>query len=258
MIDDSGRAAILYWGTARILGRTIGYASTFLAPSPVSDEPTEPNFEQRATARRGDPPREIAAGIEFHHRRLDLEAHFEPVEPPIERRLLETKTDFVDWSVRAPRARAKVRIGETTLEGWGYVETLRMTIPPWDLPIDTLHWGRALSNQSSAVWIRWEGSSPLSLLYLDGVEIADPEITTERVAGGRAVELTVAETLRDAPIGPRLISSIPGISLLTPASILAAMETKWLSRASGLTETAETSPAWAIHEIVRFKPKDRD
>jgi hypothetical protein len=136
----------------------------------------------------------------------------------------------------------------------GYAEVLETDIPPWQLPINELRWGRAIGASSSVVWIDWRGSVPLTLILLDG-EPVDGSVDDRRVAfADRSITLTPTRLLRDGPIGTTALASIPGLSSWAPAAILAAHETKWFSSA------ACTGPppfaGRAIHEVVRFRSSE--
>jgi hypothetical protein len=247
-VDPDGRAAIVYAGSLSLAGVRFGYASFFLR------EPGLPARE-RATAFGVTLPGELAGVISFAHSGLAVETRHVPIDPPLERTLFESLLGNLRWSCAAPRAEATIRIGDATVTGLGYAESLRLTIAPWDLPIETLHWGRALSRERSAVWIRWEGPEPLSLLAIDGIERPALRIEPRRVAWeGGAIDLVAEETLRDAPIGGRILSTLPGIGSFAPTAILAAHETKWLSRASFDPAGSRDASAFAIHEVVRFRP----
>jgi len=247
-VDPDGRTAIVYAATLSIAGVRFGYASTFLR------EPDLPSRE-RASAFGVTLPGELAGVISFAHGGLDVETRHVPLDPPLDRTLLETLLGSVRWSCVAPRAEATIRIGDATIVGLGYAESIRMTIAPWDLPIDTLHWGRALSRDRSATWIRWEGPEPLSLLAIDGVERPARRIDSHAVEWeGGAIDLVTEATLRDAPIGGRILSTLPGIGRFAPTAILAAHETKWLGRARWSPAGPGDAGSFAIHEVVRFRP----
>jgi len=247
-VDSEGRAAIVYAGTLSLAGVRFGYASFFLR------EPGLP-FRERAAAFGVTLPGELAGVISFAHAGLAVESRHVPIAPPLERTLFDSLLGNLRWSCAAPCAEATIRIGDETISGLGYAESLRMTIAPWDLPIDTLHWGRALARDRSATWIRWEGPEPLSLLVIDGIERPALRIEPHAVSWeGGAIDLVTEATLRDAPIGGRLLSTLPGIGRFAPTAILAAHETKWLSRARWSPAGTEDAGSFAIHEVVRFRP----
>jgi len=250
VVTDDGTAAILYWATVKVSGVRLGYAAT-LVTTPDGDR------LQSATPFAGDAPDAAEDGtIAVRHSELSVDGTWDPLDRAAERTLLDTDAGAVRWHALAPRCRVTCTIGDRTLTGLGYVELLTLTLPPWKLPIDTLHWGRLLTAEHSATWIRWEGAHPLSVLLVDGAAVEAPTIDTHALAwpGGRAT-LETRETMRDGPIGPKVLSAVPGIAKLAPASLLLARETKWRSEGR-LVLGDDVSHGQAIHEVVRFRTED--
>ena len=150
-VDADGNAAIAYW--ARLRWRYINLYYRTVSINGVERRCTEGSWLQS----------------------VSIEAR----TPPIRRRLFESADGIVDWSCEMPRAKA--RIGE--VRGDGYAELLRMTIPPWKLPIDELRWGRFIGGETSVVWIEWRGPLPQKLVFVDGA-------ATDAVVCDDRVELT--------------------------------------------------------------------
>ncbi len=159
--------------------------------------------------------------------------HVVPTAPPYEQTLLETPAGRVHWNCRAPSA----SVAWNGFAGHGYLERIELTIPPWRLPIQTLHWGRFITPHQSLVWIEWLGPHPLRLTLHNGLPIDTPY--------SELLTLHPVATIRQGPIGPNVLQSIPGLS--APARLLKMHECKLLSRAR-LHSTGETG--WAIHETV--------
>lgn len=131
-----------------------------------------------------------------------------------------------------------------------------MTLAPWRLPIDTLRWGRFLSDERSVVWIDWERETGTKTwIFVDGNEARGARVSEEEISfeGGRlrlpaASRLLIREgrvshLLRNLPL-PRALSS--------PA--LPIHETKWRTRGMLESPGAPPTEGWAIHEIVRMTP----
>ncbi len=168
--------------------------------------------------------------------------------PP--QRLFEDDTGSIRWQCHHPLAEARVRVGASEVVGLGYVELLEMTIPPWRLSIDELHWGRFLSESTYLVWIEWRGSNPLSLAFFNGVRIAGAQVsdTTITWQGGR-LELNDRCVLRSGALSQTVLAKIPGAARIFPKSILDTDECKWRSRGT-LSYEGTTHTGWAIHEVV--------
>jgi hypothetical protein len=144
-----------------------------------------------------------------------------------------TVYDGVEWTCFIPRGRARVG----AIDGLGYVERLRLTIPPWKLPIRRLRWGRYLSERHSLIWIDCLGDCDRRFVFLDGAPI--PEMP--------AIEFTDTLTIRDGALGSTVLGSIPGLDRIAPLRMFGVHECKWRSRAR-LGDDA----GWAIHEVVTW------
>lgn len=164
--------------------------------------------------------------------------------------------DGVMWCCHQLRSSASMQIGDRTLEGTGYVESVEITEPPWMLPLQELHWGRFHGPESTLVWIDWRGHHPLRLFFDGAVERSAPQMSERQIifepSAASTLELHHQRTIRAGTLG-HVLSAIPGLSSI-PARILSADETKWLSR--GVLHRPEQSLeiGWAIHEVVRWPP----
>lgn len=232
-----GRCAILYAARLRVLGRTLAlHGATWLDGERV---------RTRWSVLPAGPPRREGDRLRFRSAPLRVSAAIEPVDPPYAARLLEWPAGLVAWECHVPRGRARVRIGDAVLVGPGYAERIRITLPPGDLPIRTLRWGRLLSAAGGLVWIAWEGPTPLRLALRDGRPVPLEGAWDRRVSAGGSVHLlrNVA-ALRDAPLSSTLPSAV---RRALPRAGLGLAETKWLARG-----TLGGEPAFAIHEVVRW------
>lgn len=182
-----------------------------------------------------------------------------PISPP--HRLLDREDGVVEWGPIHRRAMVEVRAPGVLVRGPGYAERLTMTLRPWDLPIDVMHWGRWIGERSSMVWLRWEGPEPRTLVLIDEGGVAgaacgadvDGCVGAGVVRGeGTSLVLSRVRTLRDESLGDSLVSVIPGLRLWTPARMLAARERRWLSVGTLTRGDGGKEQGWAIHEEVRF------
>src|SRR5438034_9233880 len=227
-VDAEGNAAIAYW--AKLRWRYINLYYRRVAVNGVERRCTEISWRQSVS--------------------------MEASAPPIRRRLFEGPDGIVDWSCEMPRAKA--RIGD--VRGDGYAELLRMTGPPWKLPIDELRWGRFIGGETSVAWIEWRGPLPQKLVFRDGVErdgvVHDDRVELPLVGQALACpdrlkpvpQRAVLHFGRDRVLADRTVGdALPLLKWLFPRRIRNARERKWCSRAT----LGEVS-GWAIHEIVSF------
>jgi len=190
------------------------------------------------------PPEESPEGVRWKAPGLGVAGRWSPTVAPVVRELYARGGRSVTWSCLAPAAEVELGVGPRSLVGAGYVERLDCTIEPWRLPVDVLHWGRIADGDMAATWISWEGPHPLRLLFVGGAERHAPEISPTRISwDDGTIALAPERTLRSARLGEGAMRAIPRLLRRTPLRILAAHETKWLSRARG---------TWCVHEVVRF------
>lgn len=167
-------------------------------------------------------------------------------QAPLQLELLD-EPGALSWHCLQPRATVELTHGEHTLVASGYAECVTMRVPPWDLPIDELHWGRAHVGPHTVVWIDWRGPRNVQRVFVDG-EVADGQVSETAVVTSRLrVDLERRVTLRAGEVSQTVFARLPAVSRLLSRHKLKLTETKWLSAAS-----AEHERGWAIHEVVRW------
>lgn len=218
--------------------------------------------KRRQTFIRGAMPEETEEGtIEWQCRGIHAVGQWQAEHPALPLQHLHTSGDLTtDWHCIQPRSRVTLRLENRHYRGIGYAERLHITLPPWKLPIDTLHWGRFLGNSgSSVVWIVWEGPHPVTLLWdtqkklhTSGLHAASDgsSLQTENLK----LDFDRRHTLREGAIGTTVLRSFPALAKkLLPPSILHLHERKWAGAAT-LTTPSGIETGLSIHEIVRFSP----
>ncbi len=232
-----GRCAIVYAARLRILKVTLRVEGVLLLGAS--------GLGSRWTVLGGRPPRVEGTRVRFGSTALDVSARIDAIDPPHEARLHGAGGGTVDWECRVPRGDAEIRVGGETLRGLGYAERIRITLPPWELPIRELRWGRLLSPAGGLTWIEWKGASPLRLALRDGRPASLDGVDDGQVSvDGFAHPLAPLATLRDAPLS----RTLPGaLRRALPRVGLGLSETKWLARG----EVAGME-GLAIHEVVRW------
>lgn len=205
----------------------------------------------RLPEQRGDVVEWAVAGLEVAGRWSAAAPAFEPIE------LLDQPGALTWWCVQ-PRAHVELTHARRRLRGTGYVERVELRVPPWQLPLDELRWGRAhISSDTlgsdtlgshTLVWIDWRGPRRQTRVMLDGVAVegvvADDAVVTPRLR----VLLERRATLRDGDVASTAFARVPAVRALLARNKLVLRETKWLSRA-----TAADQSGWAIHEVVRWQ-----
>ena len=249
VVSEEGAGAILYsarlsWGVLRL-----GYAAvrTF--------SPREPPREQ-ASGRGVEPPR--LAGDELVWRSGPLRANgwWHRDAPPLERRLVEGPAGMVHWHCHMPRARATLQVGDTRIDGLGYVECLRLGLPPWELGLRTLRWGRHLSREHWLVWILWEGIETRRWVWLDGLEqptAAPGEGSLPGLAEGRRLVLGEGGSdLGERPVLATIRGPLPGLARRLAGPVGRMREHKRLAPSTILRSDRALDHGWTIHEVVEW------
>jgi len=249
-VAESGDAVILYVADLLWKGLTLHYQSAL----------TVLNGEVRSTSslRGGETPAIEYSVIRLSQPELKLEGRWSALRPPVRRTVFENAHGSVDWHCLQPMSHADVRLrGNARITGLGYVECLTLSLPPWQLPLISLNWGRYLSQQDALVWIDWQGqgSDHRQMVIHNSKEQSVISITESEVVladmGGR-LELDRGLILRQGQLGDTVFPGISRLAGSLPRSILSVNECKWRSR--GRLRTGETeSCGWAIHEVVEWK-----
>jgi hypothetical protein len=135
------------------------------------------------------------------------------------------------------------------------VEHLRLTIPPWRLPIRELRWGRFVNARDALVWIDWRGPYERQLVYYNGSPVRASTISEHEIRFGDSGAVLSFETstiLREGALGDTALSVLPNLKRLFPESLLGIRESKWLSRAVLRQADQADSVGMAIHEVVEW------
>jgi hypothetical protein len=248
-ICDNGRAAIGYyvrltWGRLSLTWQALSVweaGRRTLERSSLAGSPTPSRSPERITWNAPGLGCSVAADV---------------CQPCAALRLFKTATGFVDWRCEAPLAHVTIELaGAAPLHGIGYVECLELTIPPWQLPIRELRWGRWADHDArhSIVWVDWRGESPNTWVLVDGVHASAMEVQDDGVdLATSKLTLTSDQTLSSrAP--EDIIFRIPPLRAIVPDSLLALREVKWLSRGAWRRAGEATAEGPALHERVVFR-----
>ncbi len=276
VVDNDGRAAIVHAAALRYGLIHLHYGAILASTSPAANPPSPLHH---ATIRAGDMPITSARGTSWTCDSLDLSVTCSPDEPhapraepiPPPHRLLECDDGFIDWGPIHQRAIVDLRTPGFSIRGLGYAERLTMTLRPWDMPIDVVHWGRWIGESTSMVWLRWKGPVPKTLVLVDAphpndpgealgtrattspTEPTDASVNPDLIKSRHAsLSLSDSRSLRDESLADSLLSIIPGLRSWAPARTLAARERRWLSRGTPTRPNRAAEQGWAIHEEVRF------
>jgi len=176
--------------------------------------------------------------------KLGVSGCWEAGEIPFERVVYENGVGRVQWNCLQPRSDVRVRVGDRELHGIGYAECLTLTIPPWQLPMQTLRWGRFASSEHSLAWVDWQGPFNTSFAVLDGKECKPLMVSESRVTvPGADLRIEPGLSLRSGRLGATILPGAFRLADLFPSSIFNVDEHKWRSRGA-LTLNGPTDSGW--------------
>jgi hypothetical protein len=187
---------------------------------------------------------------------LGFEGTWRRLRGPVERTVFEGPHGSAIWRCHQPMAQVDLKLhGKTRMTGLGYVECLTLSVLPWKLPLEELHWGRFLSEQDALVWIDWRGPHQWRTVLHNGEEREVQSLTEGEIIftnAGTRLGLDRGIVLRSGQLGETVFAGISRLARLRPHNMLAVNECKWRSRGVLQTGNSATS-GWAIHEVVKWK-----
>ena len=244
-VTECGDYFIGYFAKLSFKHLSLGYAETLHSPELHG-------LKSGPVIGAGSGPVSDGQNITWHHPKLGFEGKWSSLSPPSRNRLLSTPGGCVDWVCLQPSSKVALKTSNgLDIEALGYCEVLNLTIPPWQLGIKELIWGRFVSATQSVVWIEWRGENSLRLVLWNGipadpVEVSDTRISTREFT----VSIEPAKSLRDGYLGTTVFSKIPAVRHLAPIKMLKVHETKQLGRGIIKMCDGRQEEGWVIHETV--------
>ena len=159
------------------------------------------------------------------------------------------------WNCHHPKALTEIVYEENTYDGYGYAETLSLTIIPWILAIEELRWGRFLSDDYTIIWIDWTGDFPQHKVFCNGIEYNDAVIEADRINFGNGVfsllfvDITVIRKRKLTTI----FSKMPLLKIIFNRQILNSTENKYKAKSILNLNKEITAHGWSLFEIVTWE-----
>lgn len=220
VIDQEGRGLIGY--QADIEWRKLKISYDGVIPVGAAGFKAKANFSSRSVITESDHGLEWKSG--------NVTGNWKRHSPGADVQLLNSPEGSIHWYCLQPSAFAAVNVSGVPLQGMGYAERIEMTIPPWQLPIKELLWGRYVSDHHAIVWIKWIGPDPKQIILHNGLRIEDGLTTTEEISFS-GLHLTLPDTLiRKGGLRESVFSGFEKLASWFPNSILSLHEEKWYGR----------------------------
>lgn len=246
-VTSEGHFFIGYSAQMNWRGIDVNYRATIHHPS-IHGVKSGPSLSGREAPVHED------ASLIWNTPKLGFDCRWRPLSPPFSYVLHKDVGGFVEWNCLQPSARTQMTTSSgAKIEALGYVEYLNMTIFPWRLGLQTLLWGRFVSEQHAVVWIEWRGDLPLILLVCDGRRIDDPKISNHRVVcDDFELSFKQADTIRMGSIGEALVSKLPAVLKTAPVEFLGGREEKYVSLGKLTHRDGSSHTGWVIYERVSW------
>lgn len=240
-VTEQGEAAILYCAALRWRGIPLTYSSVLSTCGQAATTRSSMGRYRLSWTEK-----EVVVELP----RLRVLGRWEAAAAPFEQTVYASPAGSVVWSCVQPRSSARVTVGERVLSGPGYAERLTVTLPPWQLPMRQLRWGRFVSPQDTLSWIDWQGPYSTSFAVHNGVRREIVSVSESEVALSNSVlRLEESLPLRAGRLGSTVLPGAPALRKLLPGSLANIEERKWRSRGT-LEIDDRQSRGWVIHEVV--------
>jgi hypothetical protein len=242
-VTDSGDVAILYCAEMRWHGFHLSYCNVLCTEGEI--------VHSRTSLRR--------FRIDQNDRQINVELPGLKVAgewiancPPVEQTIYKSSEGWVQWNCLQPKSFARIGIGDRELAGLGYAERLTLTLPPWQLPMRELRWGRFVSAQDSLVWIDWRGPYSTSLAFHNERKLDLHSISeTELAVSGATLHMSESIPIRIGRLAETILPGAPVLRRICPHSVFDIEECKWRSR--GVLDTGDQRvEGFVIHEVVHW------
>jgi hypothetical protein len=243
-VTERGDAVILYCADLHWRGMHLTYSSVLS----VIEDSTE-SRSSMAQYQLSSSGEQIL--VEFP--RLDVAGSWKADAEPYQRTVFENESGLVEWKCLQPRSLINLRAGGREYTGLGYAECLRLTLPPWHLPMRQLRWGRFVSAEESLAWVDWQGEYSTSFAIHNGracetLSVSDSDV----VIPSATLRMEESFPLRAGRLGATVLPGAPALGKLLPRSLRNIEEHKWRSRGK-LNAQDGSSHGWVIHEVVHWK-----
>ena len=243
-VTDAGDLAILYCADLSWRGVSATYSSV-LSVCQGSNE-ARSSMASYQLSSTGD---EIQVAIP----RLRVSGSWKADAAAVERNVFSNAEGAVHWQCLQPRSRAHLCLGVQEFAGLGYAECLTVTLPPWQLPMRELRWGRFVSAEDSLAWVDWKGDYSTAFAVHNGdideeLSASDSEIAIP----GVTLSMDESCSLRAGRVESTILPGASALRRLLPSSLFSIEEQKWRSRGV-LTAKDRSSSGWVIHEVVHWK-----
>lgn len=248
LVTDDGTAIIGYAASIESRRVRVGYSSVLTSIAGAAA------CESSAFGQAGF-PREEDTLVTWQPPALDVHGRWQRLGAPVRQRLIQTPEGECYWNCVMPHARAEIDLGGVRYSGFGYVEQLTLTRPPWHLPFNSLRWGRYASASHSIIWIAWRGADERQFIWYNGLPQPDAVLDEHGVrglAGGTELRIGEPRDVCARPALARLMDGLPGPVRSLARPVAAMFEHKMVAPSRVLLASGRVDSGWSLFEDVQW------
>jgi hypothetical protein len=187
---------------------------------------------------------------------LKVSGRWKRIDNPVPIHILwqEGKRELT-WDCHHPKTNTEITYQGKTFTGYGYAETLLLTVKPSNLPLHSIRWGRFHSEGYTLIWISLDGGRKVNNIYCNGKEFNDIQHDAESLFfDGARYQLKFLETtsIRKGKLSS-LFSSTPLLKLIFRKGLLATTENKFKAKSLLMHDRKISATGWSLYEIVTWK-----
>ncbi len=248
-IDEKGNCFIIYQANLEYYFIRFGYSGLLF--SDMKGKKIERSFLRKRVVRSSSD-----LFKKFENPLLDISGILKMKDQPL------TSFTFKDlqnheliWDCHHPKVLTEIKYHNNSYKGFGYGETLHLTIKPWNLPLTELRWGRFLSENYTVIWNNWKGKYPVNKIFCNGVEYNDSVFEKDRILFGAKIYcLTFSDIaiIRKGTLA-NLFSKIPWLRIILPGNILKLLEIKYKAKSTLGINSEIKATGWSLFENVLWK-----
>ncbi len=251
LVTEDGEVCLGYAATLRLYGLPLAYSAI------LEGSRNRPFFEYHAL--RGLLPKYDNRNLRWRNDALGVQGVWHrlgAIQP--EPLVLDAQGERnVVWHNVAPRAQVEIRTQNGIRCGFGYAECLTMTLPPWQLGMRRLRWGRFVAETHALAWIEWTMSSPHGedrrWLLVEGQPQQGFLLEPERLAwDGGELLFGADHVIRDGVIRDTALADTPWLRFLLPDRVCGIHEVKRFAPGTLRMPDGHETTGWVIDEYVHF------
>lgn len=248
-IDEAGNCFIAYSAVLRVFFFRLHYSAVIFLDASAK-------LTERSSFSTGPSPVNDSVLI-FKAPALGFSGIWDKGDAPLP--LLNYESDsggFVQWDCHHPKSVTNIKFNKQKFTGQGYAETLSFSVNPRNLPLDTLKWGRFLSNNYAVVWVIWEGKHPVNRVFLNGTEYNDCHAGVDGISFANdtfSISFSATVTVKSEGISD-ILKLKPLLRLFAGSTIAGATDNKYRSGAVLSVSNDVKESGWALYETVKFQP----